>query len=187
MIQTIIVEETPKNEAQTINWYRSLGWELMNNQTVVTTFVQNNGNGGVVTETSKKVKLTFERDTNHPNYEVLNGYYNRCLPLFAEKQNYEKVLADGGSGKQWVINAIISVILGIIMGVGYEASRVSGGLFGHSFDGFMAMLSSFIGFIVVFIVCIIVTVIKNKKTLKPKLEKITQEIDSITSESAKYV
>ena len=116
MIQTIIVEEKPKNEAQTINWYRSLGWELMNNQTVVTTFVHSNGNGGVETDTIKNVKLTFERDTNHPNYEVLNGYYNRCLPLFAEKQNYEKVL-DGGSGKQWAINAIISVILGIIMGV----------------------------------------------------------------------
>ncbi|MBR4278997.1 MAG: hypothetical protein IKT34_02365 [Clostridia bacterium] len=186
MKQTIIVEDTPKNEAQIINWYRSLGWELVNNQTVVTTSVHNDANGNIVTDTTKKVKFTFERDTAHPNYEILNGYYNRCAPLLADKVKYEAIISQGGTGKQWGINVLISVILGIIIGVCIEASQVTSGFFGHSFNAFLASCYSIIAFVVIFIPSLIVMNIKTKKKYKPLIEKTVSEIESITSESARY-
>ena len=187
MRQTIIVEEAPANEMQTINWYRCLGWELMNNQTVVTTSVRNDMNGGVVTDTTRKVKLTFERETTHPNYTILDGYYNRCAPLLADKQKYERIVSNGGTGKSWAILSIVSAILGIIIGFVYESIQVGKGFWGHSFDFFMAFLYSMIVFIVFFLIGLIIMNVKTKKEYKPKINETVKQIDRITSESAQYV
>lgn len=187
MRQTIIVEDTPVNEMQIINWYRCLGWEIVNNQTVVATSIQSNANGGVTTLSMKKVKITFERDTAHPNYEILNGYYNRCAPLLADKIKYERIISDGGSGKSWAIVLIVSAIIGLIFGFGYELSQVSSGFWGHSFDAFLAVLYSIIAFCVFSVIGFIIMNFRTKKEYKPKVEEVVKQIEQITRESAQYV
>lgn len=181
MKQTIVIEEYPQNEMQTINWYRALGWEMANNQTIVSTSVHSDANGHISSSTLKKVKLTFERDTTAPNFSILNEYYNRCLPYLQEKNFCENTIRDGGTKKNWWTLAGISVPVGAI--IGYELSV----FFIGEFVFFLAFYSIIPASLFSFLIGYAIMYIRTKKKFRPRLKKAIEEIEKITNESAQYV
>ena len=188
MKQTIVIKEYPQNEMQTINWYRALGWEVANNQTIVTTDVHSDANGHVTTSINQTIKLTFERDTKAPNFEILNDYYTRCLPYLQEKIYCEDTIKNVGTSKNWWTLVGTTFPLGFIIGFLYEKSQVKPGFWGgHDFDIVLAFIYSIIAIAIIFFIGLLIMDRKTKKKFRPRLQKAIEEIEKITNESAQYV
>ncbi len=72
MIESSVKKVSPYDEEATINLMSRFAWKLTHTQEVNTKdshLETRNGDLYSVTETQNYVKLTFERDTNMPNYE----------------------------------------------------------------------------------------------------------------------
>ena len=88
--EAISFTENPSREQTTINMYQKMGWTLKSSQEIntSTTHVYGNtyaGTGHTYSFIEKQhyVKLTFERDRNHPNYQVLKQNYDQFTALSA--------------------------------------------------------------------------------------------------------
>ncbi|MBQ8758426.1 MAG: hypothetical protein IJZ20_01910, partial [Clostridia bacterium] len=80
----LILHSSEENEQNLINTILKLGYTLVTNNTIVSPEVSVNINGKNVSASSysfKDVKLTFVRDRNIPNYEILSSYTQQILSL----------------------------------------------------------------------------------------------------------
>ena len=72
MIETTVKKVAPYEEERTINYMARFAWKLTHTQEINTSdshLETRNGDLYSVTEKQNYVKLTFERDTNIPNYK----------------------------------------------------------------------------------------------------------------------
>ena len=72
MIETAVKKVAPYEEEKTINYMTRFAWKLTHTQEINTSdshLETRNGDLYSVTEKENYVKLTFERDTNMPNYK----------------------------------------------------------------------------------------------------------------------
>lgn len=197
MRQTIVVESSVEAESLTINRYRCMGWELVNNQEIAvehrTEYVAN-GQVYFNSNFERRIKLTFERDTETKNFEVIDGYYQQYMAL----ENRKKSLLAGTSTnlktKQIVLCYVIALIPALIIGITSAWSMADNSFWG--FDDttfvFFSFLYSVIGTVALGSIFMGIQSLRikaqvKKKSIPAQIAAVEAEIDTIVAEAAKYI
>ncbi|MBR2327766.1 MAG: hypothetical protein IKA51_03995 [Clostridia bacterium] len=151
MIETKIITISPREE-QTINEYACFGWQLVSKTTasVITT-----GTGNSSTSSANAVTLTFQRDTNMKNYEVLNSLFSRYCN--EEDRIANAVFFAKIPKKIFVIFGLIGMIISSI--VLFSTLYVEWTEFLSSSDTFMYILFGLLMFIIAALVTLVVIVL----------------------------
>lgn len=197
MRQTIVVESSVSAEALTINRYRCMGWELVNNQEVAvehrTEYV---ANGQVQFNSSfeRRIKLTFERDTDAQNFETLDDYYQQYIALENRKKSLFARTSTNLTTKQIILCYVIALIPALIIGITVAWFMADDSFWG--FDdttfAFFSFLCSVVGTAALGSVFMGIQSLRIKSRVKKKnipaqIAAVEAEIDAIVAESAKYI
>ncbi len=181
MNEIVVINESPENEAKTINRMRCFGWQLVNNQEVAVSHTHVTGSNGNISSTSntvRHIKLTFERSTDMANFQVLDSYYQRFTALFDKKFNLEKII-HSGSGSSWGISAIVSLIIGLILN-----AVICLAAFGE-LGWFWVMLAPVWG--ISFLICSVIFLKKEKNKLAPQIAEMESEMNKIAQEASRFI
>ena len=193
--ETIVVEVQKEDETVTINRYRKFGWRLTNNQEVNITSTYGggstvNGNGSTIVTSSTKtyIKLTFERSTGMPKFEMLDGLYQKFKGCMGEKTEIQaKIAKDKFPVKLFLF---LMTIIGIPSAFFWE----QGFRFWDEVSFYSVWMGILIGFglssIFALIVCAIKIPIDTKRLRKryaPRLAELEREMDTLANEAAKYI
>lgn len=197
--ETLVVEVQKEDETVTINRYTKFGWRLTNNQEVNITSVHGggstvNGNGSTIVTSSTKtyIKLTFERNTGMPNFEMLDGLYQKFKGCMGEKSEIQADIAKRGNLSAKFI-LIVTAIIGIPLTLYFEPLfRVLTWDYDISFLSVFegALIGLSIGVVLALIANAIKTSVDTKKLRKhyaPRLAELEREMDTLANEAAKYL
>ncbi|WP_316608212.1 zinc ribbon domain-containing protein [uncultured Ruminococcus sp.] len=179
--EAISFTEHPSREQTTINMHQQMGWTLKSSQEIntSTTHVYGNtyaGTGHTYSFIEKQhyVKLTFERDRNHPNYPILKQNYDQFTSLAAKILELEASV-DKRKPLFYVLCCIPAALALLI-----AFSTI--GLFGF------AILPLALALVVpVMLMANMIATKIEKKKIKPEVEQLYAQMQMIASETEPYV
>ena len=179
--EAIAFTEHPSREQSTINMHQQMGWMLKNSQEIntSTTHVYGNsyaGSGHVYSFVEKHhyVKLTFERNRNHPNYPVLKRNYDRFSELAARIIDLEASVER--RKPLFYILCCIPALLAIILGF-----STMGGF------GFIIVPLALALVVPVMLIANQVAMNVRKNQIKPEVEELYAQMQRIANETEPYV
>lgn len=181
MNEIVVINESPENEAITINRMRCFGWQLVNNQEVAVSHTHVTGSNGNISSTSntvRHIKLTFERSNDMANFQVLDSYYQRFIDLFNKKAGLERI-AHSGSGSTWGISVIVSLIMGLILNAVIWLA-----IFGE-LEGFWIILLPVWG--ICFLICSLIFFKIERNKLAPQIAEMESEMNKIAQEASRFI
>ncbi len=194
LMEVITFTEHPTREQTTIDMHRKLGWTLKNNQEInnSTTHVYGqsyNGTGHVNSYVVKEhyVKLTFERDKNMPNYNILKEKYDEFCRLSKQIEELEASIHNR-SGKFYFLCCLPSIIIFLFNVINaVKASQ-------ESFFGGVALLSLipifiFLGALIIPIMLISDKIVESKEREKisPKVDALYKQMYFVANEAERYL
>ncbi len=200
-IETIVIEIDKQDEAATINDYRFLGWELVNNQEVNVTSVSASSStnaygsyASVSSSTETYVKLTFERNIGRKNFDILNRYYQHYLNLKNERDRLRSEIKAANklpTKLMYILSGIFAIpilpfSLKLLMidpefnGVGLNIMII-----------ILCILMSYLcGMLLALIPCAIIASNRSKATKErnlPQIEKLQGQMRAIAVEASNYL
>lgn len=190
MKESISLRETPEREQLTIQQHQMMGWVLKSSQEINSSSTSVSGTQGNVTSSVHKenyVKLVFERDTDLPNYAMLQSKYAEWTTL--REQFLKKLSADltALSKKQNLITFLVPAIIATIVFIVVFILLI--------FDPIFAILISIFASGSCFVlICAILNIIlgskakkRNSILLQPQLVQLEKEMDTVAREAEKYL
>ncbi|MBQ7897637.1 MAG: hypothetical protein IJ323_05400 [Clostridia bacterium] len=186
----LILHSSEENEQNLINTILKLGYTLVTNNTIVSPEVSVNINGKNVSASSysfKDVKLTFVRDRNIPNYEILSSYTQQILSLFSTKKELMHKVRRSIFGYFFISFAVLAIAITTYFGL--EACNVI------ETDIFFTIFNfgSAIGFVILLLGCIFISSIisllwynQKVKLFRPAFMELSKEIERLSNEAFEY-
>ncbi len=187
LMEAISFTENPNREQTTINMHQKMGWSLKSSQEInnSTTHIHGqsyNGSGYVNSYIVKEhyVKLTFERDKNMRNYNILKQKYDEFMMLAKEIQSLEASVHIR-KGKFYFLCCIPSIII-VLLSIIISANSFLGGLI------IIPMIIFALTMVVpVMLIANKVVEVKVRKTVEPKIYEKYRQMADIADEAERYL
>lgn len=190
LMEAISFTEHPTREQTTIDMHQKMGWYLKSSQEINTSTTHVYGQSYRGTDTVNSyvvkehyVKLTFERDKNMPNYNILKGKYDEFCRLSNKIEELEASIHNR-SGKFYFLCFLPLIILYLIIMICIAVSPLSG-LVCPLFLPLLVFLGSMS--IPIILISSKVTESKIRKEVTPKVDEIYRQMNYVANEAERYL
>lgn len=188
MTESVSLRETPEREQITIRQHQMMGWKLKSSQEINTSTTSvSEINGTVSSSVSKEnyVKLVFERETDLPNYAMLQRGYAAWTALREQylaklHVNPDTLLSKKQKRTCYLVASIIAVILFVI-------TLPLTLLLGIGLGIFLSLGAGAMGFAIVMAIMTGTMESKAKKRPQPELLQLLRQMESVAQDAAKYL
>ena len=184
MRETIVINERPENEVETINRMRCFGWELVGSQEIAAqNMVYTNANGNVqsMVTSRKHTKLTFQRDTEINNFNILDDLSRRFIVLLNEKSKMHAIVDEGGTAKSGVLAVLGTMGIGALVGMIY--SFISEG----EFDFGVFILPASICLAAGCAIMLPLMCSRTKKKYLPQIQELDNQMEDLARQARNYL